>query len=267
MATLREVNALLLRASAFPHRQGDLYRDAALLVERLDYRELIEGVTGREKLPYDISAVVEEMKATFAKKLRDETYTPSMAIIRARGLDKRVHNLMGDARHAIDHVDLTDKARREGEIMIWIPEIDACPTCVKLAGKVITPGEQFDENISHPPAHPNCRCKLMTLKVNDAGELKRLRAEAKRIVDEGGRSGGETKAAIRKAFTAVVRGKKPVSLRTNVSLASLPPTVKLKPVKIQPLIRPKVGVDLKLLARRQTDVMMRRVRRQPMVRR
>lgn len=263
MATLREVNALLLRAHAFPHRQADLYRDAALLVERLDYRELIEGVSGRERLSWDISTAVEKMKVEFAEKLRNEVYDPSMAIIRARGLDKRVHNLMGDAKHTIKHIELEDKARRNGEVMIWIPEIDACPRCLEHAGKVIKPGETFAEDVKYPPLHNNCRCKLLTLKVNDAYELKRLRAEAQRIVDEGGLTGGETKTAIRKALTSIMSAKKPLSLRPLPTLKPRAPKVAVKAIKLPKLIAPKTGVDLKLIAKRQTEVMLRRNRIAP----
>lgn len=65
--------------------------------------------------------------------------------------------------------------------LVWVPERDACLTCLAYAGRVILPGDMFPVGLTFgdsssvrvpipgPPAHPFCRCALELLPVGGGG--------------------------------------------------------------------------------------------------
>jgi hypothetical protein len=237
VAGLREINALLLRASAFPDRRDDYYLKAAELVEKLSYQTLIDGVDDLSKLPYDLTREVEKIKTSFIDALLDVRYTPTEAVLRARGMDKRVHNAIEDAKHSIEQAKETEKARREGWVLIWVPERDACAYCRTVAGQIIRPGEKFtagkgakERSVLFPPAHPNCRCKQQAVQVNNQTELSRLQREVHRILAQA-KPLSESKSAI---YTVVKKIVKPVPKPTTTTIKALKP-ITLKPLRSKSL--------------------------------
>ena len=82
--------------------------------------------------------------------------------------------IFGTARASVVAATETTRAYASGEKAsyqaegykewTWVAHRDelVCPICGKLAGKTVTIGESFGEyrgeQITQPPAHPNCRC-------------------------------------------------------------------------------------------------------------
>lgn len=103
------------------------------------------------------------------------------------------------------------RARELNWKLVWVPERDACLTCLAYAGRVIGVDGQFPAGltmgtgkstvrypISGPPAHPNCKCQIEPLapeEVDDPlGMPTALRREAERSVLRG-ESGSDSKKA------------------------------------------------------------------------
>lgn len=68
---------------------------------------------------------------------------------------------------------IAEVARDFGELLVWVPERNACLHCLAYAGQVVTPGQSFPSNLTfagkplrrngslpYPPLHPNCRCAV-----------------------------------------------------------------------------------------------------------
>lgn len=70
-------------------------------------------------------------------------------------------------------VDQQIKERKSDEVLVWVPEREACPACLRMAG-----------DIKHrPPLHPNCRCTLMKLpRSQSKGRIRGLKLEAQRLI-------------------------------------------------------------------------------------
>lgn len=91
-----------------------------------------------------------------------------------------------------------------GAQRLWIAEPDACLTCAGMSGRLADPGEPFDPqyaaaftpkpriwppgDITTPPIHPHCRCRVTVWLGSAAGGAdfpQALRREAQRAVLKG----------------------------------------------------------------------------------
>jgi hypothetical protein len=103
-----------------------------------------------------------------------------------------------DAQHA------AAAARGPDWGLIWVPERDACVTCLRLAGEVVKPGQAFDQSLTfgkkaypygdseddpdltRPPRHPHCRCELHVVHLPSIGAQRQaLKREAERSIVKG----------------------------------------------------------------------------------
>jgi hypothetical protein len=90
--------------------------------------------------------------------------------------NQAANRLERDLRTAINtavNQGLQDEAERAGAARLWIPERDACLTCLAYAGQTAAPGQLFPAGLTYgdsstvktptpgPPAHPNCRCRAV----------------------------------------------------------------------------------------------------------
>lgn len=101
---------------------------------------------------------------------------------------------------------------RDGLMVVWVAERNACLVCLALSGSVIDPnsGAAFDEEstfgapysamevwprgmpLMSPPRHPNCHCRLRIITAADTAVPMALRREAQRSVARGW-SGSDSK--------------------------------------------------------------------------
>ena len=96
-----------------------------------------------------------------------------MAKLSAEGLAKRYENsanrlvrteLLSSYNASALGVMRTAAATDPRVIAVWDASLDnrLCPICAGLHGKTARPGEEFPGGYIHPPAHPHCRCALVT---------------------------------------------------------------------------------------------------------
>lgn len=88
------------------------------------------------------------------------------------------------------------QAKQAGADLIWVPERDACLSCLAYAGLSVHPGELFPagltygktpanhEAIPFPPLHPNCRCRVEPF-FGEQFIAEGLKREAQRSVARG----------------------------------------------------------------------------------
>lgn len=126
--------------------------------------------------------------------------------------------VMSKANHAVNRVKSTTRwatnrsintgstvvAKAVGADMLWVHEHGACLTCLAYSGSIVKSGQVFPagktfgdagkstvkEAISGPPAHPNCRCRLVPWlgSKQPAGSVEfpdALKREAERAVLRG----------------------------------------------------------------------------------
>jgi hypothetical protein len=112
------------------------------------------------------------------------------------------------------------EAQRGSQVLMWVPERDACVRCLRMAGmRLLSARDQFPGGLSYdpaqdttdapaipgPPLHPNCRCELQ-LVARGASELasQALRREADRSILRGFALESESDATRRRAAAALL---------------------------------------------------------------
>jgi hypothetical protein len=104
---------------------------------------------------------------------------------------------------------------RPGNVLMWVPERDACVRCTRYAGlRLLRPGDRFPGGLSYdpeqdttdvpsvkgPPLHPHCRCELQQVRKGGSEDASAaLRREADRSVLKGWARESESNAARRRA--------------------------------------------------------------------
>jgi hypothetical protein len=169
----------------------------------------------------------------------------------ARAADLRrfsdVTTVMAKAQQAVNSVSAaarwaSNRAVNEGAAAVadaagvprlWVAEAGACLTCLAYAGELAQPGEPFPagltfgdsstvtEALDHPPAHPNCRCRIQPWYGTEPSfgiELPTaLKREAQRAVLRGTSDHASRPAKLRAADRLLKTG-----------LSGLPDTVKIR---------------------------------------
>src|SRR5215217_6042565 len=129
-----------------------------------------------------------------------------MAMQQPKHLETAVRGQVSDVLVA-DYADAQHAkaaAQGEGWGVMWVPERDACVTCLRLAGEIVRPGGAFDQSLTYgkkaypygdskqdadltrPPRHPHCRCELHVVHIPTSGpQSDALRREAQRSIVKG----------------------------------------------------------------------------------
>jgi hypothetical protein len=111
-------------------------------------------------------------------------------------------------------------AQRGSQVLMWVPERDACVRCLRMAGmRLLNVRDQFPGGLSYdpgqedrdapaipgPPLHPRCRCELQ-LVARGASEpaSQALRREADRSILRGFALESESDATRRRAAAALL---------------------------------------------------------------
>lgn len=110
---------------------------------------------------------------------------------------------------------------RPGNVLMWVPERDACVRCARYAGlRLLRPGDRFPGGLSYdpeqdttdamtvkgPPLHPHCRCELQQVRKGDSEDASAaLRREADRSVLKGWSLESESNAARERAAKALLQ--------------------------------------------------------------
>lgn len=55
----------------------------------------------------------------------------------------------------------------------WLLADNPCDLCEPLDGRTVPTGEEFEPGVPFPPLHPNCRCTIAPVFVED-GEERRM---------------------------------------------------------------------------------------------
>jgi hypothetical protein len=109
---------------------------------------------------------------------------------------------------------------REKQVLMWVPERDACARCQRYAGLTLLdprdtfpgglsfdPAQQTTDapDVSGPPLHPHCRCELQIIPRGDSGPASEaLAREAQRSILKGWALESEGDASRRRAAKALV---------------------------------------------------------------
>ncbi len=129
-----------------------------------------------------------------------------MAMQQPKHLETAVRGQVSDVLVA-DYADAQHAkaaAQGEGWGVMWVPERDACVTCLRLAGEIVRPGGAFDQSLTYgkkaypygdseqdadltrPPRHPHCRCELHVVHIASSGAQRQaLKREAQRSIVKG----------------------------------------------------------------------------------
>lgn len=113
-------------------------------------------------------------------------------------------------------LEVADKAKQAGARIIWVPERDACLSCLAYAGLTVEPGELFPagltfgktpankEAIPYPPLHPNCRCQIEAW-FGEKPFSDALKREAQRSVARGFSNSASKSARVDAAAKLITR--------------------------------------------------------------
>lgn len=109
---------------------------------------------------------------------------------------------------------------REKQVLMWVPERDACARCQRYAGlTLLDPKDTFPGGLSFdpaqqttdapavpgPPLHPHCRCELQLIPRGDSGPASEaLAREAQRSIMKGWSLESEGDASRRRAAQALL---------------------------------------------------------------
>ncbi len=143
--------------------------------------------------------LIEQVKRARVLAVQASTLTQALDAIQA--LDFGVHRVerINDFVEVKATVEQQKKALKRNEILVWVPERNACIRCTKLAG---LEGHE-------PPLHPNCRCELMSVsKRGGKGVIEGLKREARRSIARGFSLSSESKTARLRATEELLRSGK-----------------------------------------------------------
>lgn len=111
-------------------------------------------------------------------------------------------------------------AQRGSQVLMWVPERDACVRCLRYSGlRLLSGKDEFPGGLSYdtasedrtaaaipgPPLHPHCRCELQLVRRGDSGPASdALRREADRSILRGFALESEGDAARRRAASQLL---------------------------------------------------------------
>lgn len=183
----------------------------------------------RPAMPLDVRWALRDLTIGMRADIRDARRLARVGSLERYGDVQRVIAL---ARAAVNRADRTASwvvnrayneglmraADRAGAARMWVPEPDACLTCLAYAGLLAGPGDMFPAGLTYgdsstvheplwgPPAHPHCRCRLEAwygpLEVTKFDMPYAVRREAQRKVAQGLAQGSEP--ALRRAADRLV---------------------------------------------------------------
>lgn len=162
--------------------------------------------------------------AQYAQQIQPTTWNDTLAVIAKT--NRAGNRTAATTRHLANeamNLGVTAVADQLDAPRVWVPEKDACLTCLAYAGRVVGPGEWFPAGLTFgdhstvkqpirtPPAHPNCRCRtqLWLGQDDDGGPVtfpEGLRREALRAVLRGASGYDSTPAQLRAVDRLLVQG-------------------------------------------------------------
>jgi hypothetical protein len=113
-------------------------------------------------------------------------------------------------------LDVAVRADQAGAEIIWVPERNACLSCLAYAGFHVKPGELFPAGLTYgktpanrqavpfPPLHPNCRCRIEGW-FGEESYAEALKREAQRNVARGFSEFASTPAKVEAARKLITR--------------------------------------------------------------
>lgn len=204
LAGLGDRSARALRAALDPAAALGL-RHGLAFAARLGRRP---AGTIRPRLPGDVLDDAESLARDVDRQIRTALGLLTPAMVRKLGGFRGVLTGIGAARRAVSlvktriawavHRTVNSAAIAVADALnlglLWIAEVDACPTCRAYSGRYAKPGSDFPGGISldprqrtyfpnpvpGPPRHPNCRCRVVPwLPVFGKALPNRLQAQAR----------------------------------------------------------------------------------------
>lgn len=192
-----------------------------LVVSPRPDREVRRAIRDIEKKgKEDLNEALKFLKATRLRNFDDL----SAVMAKANQAVTRIERTTRWATNRSINTGSTVVAKAAGAQLLWVHERGACLTCLKYSGMVIDTGKTFPAGLTFgdagtstvknavngPPAHPNCRCRVVPWLGSKAGvgpvEMPdALKREAQREVLRG-TAGASEKQRLKAADRLLVRG-------------------------------------------------------------
>lgn len=164
-AIVTRTNGMLIRrhersAARYAGRTGEIVQRqlAVGLVRGESVDEIARRLTGKLHRQYEGLSDAERAAAAgdrvYVRALSDATRLVRTELIHAANVSQ-----MEALKEENDRADDDDSIGGGGWLVKWDAMVDSCcDNCADLDGEVREIGEEFDDGVTEPPLHPNCRC-------------------------------------------------------------------------------------------------------------